>query len=308
MKTVTAVRLLAVVAMVLMGWGGMAYGEVRDSGEVEELSFSLTAADSQAEAEKPAHDETGDEKSGETSASDLAKKTQNPIADLISLPFQNNTNFNVGPDNRVQNVLNIQPVIPFNFDNFNLITRTILPVIYQPQVAPGTGDEFGLGDLQFTAWLSPAKDEGPVIGIGPVLRFPTNTDDALGTDKWSAGPSFVALVMEGPWVAGGLVQQVWSYAGDGDEPYVSEFLMQPFVNYNLDDGWYLSSSPIITANWNADASDVWTIPVGGGVGRVIKLGKLPINISFQSFYNTAAPAQGADWSIRFQMQFLFPKG
>jgi hypothetical protein len=245
---------------------------------------------------------------GGSDVGDLAKKTQNPVSDLISLPFQNNTSFNVGPKNRVQNVLNIQPVIPFTFDNFNLITRTILPVIYQPSVSPGTDDEFGLGNLQFTAFISPKNEEGLIFGVGPVLQFPTNTDDALGLDKWSAGPSIVGLMIEGPWVVGGLAQQVWSYCGEGDDPYVSEFLLQPFVNYNLDDGWYLVTAPIITANWNAKASDVWTIPLGGGFGRVVKLGNLPINFQVQSFYNVATPANGGEWSIRFQMQFLFPKG
>jgi hypothetical protein len=163
--------------------------------------------------------------------SELAKKTQNPVADLISLPFQNNTNFNFGPKEKTQNTLNIQPVVPFNLDeDWNLITRTIAPLICMPEFT-NEGSDFGLGDIQFTTFLSPANTEGLIWGAGPVFRFPTATDSRLGSDKWSAGPSAVVLKIEGPWVAGALVQNVWSYAGSSSRQSVNEFLLQYFISY-----------------------------------------------------------------------------
>ena len=242
------------------------------------------------------------------SQSDLAKAAQNPIANLISLPLQYNLNFNVGPDNDPQSVLNIQPVYPFALnDDWNVITRTILPVIYQPALVPGDDDEFGLGDLQFTAFFSPSKSEGFTWGVGPVFRFPTASHRNLGSEQLSLGPSFVGLTMRGPWVVGAIVQNVWSVAGDDGRSEVNEFLLQPFVNYNLDDGWYLVTAPIITANWAADSSDRWTIPLGGGFGKIFSIGQQPVNMQFQAFYNVEHPDNGSDWGIRLQLQFLFPK-
>ena len=239
---------------------------------------------------------------------DLAKAAQNPVANMISLPLQNNTNFGVGPGDDVQNVLNIQPVIPVKLsENWNLITRTIAPVIYQPELVPGTGSEFGLGDINMTLFLSPAKPGKLIWGVGPALSFPTATDQVLGTDKWSAGPSAVALTIRGPWVIGGLASNLWSYAGDDDRSDVNQFLFQYFINYNLPKGWYVSSAPIITANWEADSGNQWTVPFGGGVGKIFKIGKQPLNAQVQAFYNVEKPDNGPDWSLRLQLQFLFPK-
>jgi len=156
---------------------------------------------------------------------DLAKQTQNPVSDLISVPFQNNVNFGLGPHNRTQNILNIQPVIPFKLTNdINLITRTIIPIIRQPDLARTTGDTNGLGDIALSLFFSPANSGQVIWGMGPVLQFPTATDEVLGTRKWSAGPAGVALTIQGPWVVGALAQQVWSYAGNDDRGKVSTFL------------------------------------------------------------------------------------
>lgn len=238
---------------------------------------------------------------------DLAKATQNPVADLISLPFQNNLNFDVGPREKTQNVLNIQPVWPVHWnEDWNLITRTIAPVISQPAMAPGDDREFGLGDTTFTAWLSPRKPEKWIWGVGPVALLPTATDDALGSDKWGIGPSAVVLTMSGKWVVGSVFSNVWSFSGSGDQD-VNLFTWQYFINYNLPNGWYLVSAPIITSNWEADSSDKWTVPFGGGIGKVFRIGKQPININAQAFYNVEKPDYGPDWSARLQVQLLFPK-
>jgi len=239
---------------------------------------------------------------------ELAKQTQNPLADLISVPFQNNIGFNLGPHDRTQNVLNIQPIIPFNLtDNWNLITRTIVPVIYQPDVLSNSGGEFGLGDINMTLFLSPSKPGKLIWGLGPIVSFPTATDKTLGTDKWSAGPSAVLLTTTGDWVIGVLANNVWSFAGDDDRDDVNQLLLQYFINYNFQGGWYLSSAPINTANWKADDGNRWTIPIGGGGGKVFKLGKRPLNVSTQTFYNVEHPDFGPEWTLRLQLQFLFPK-
>jgi hypothetical protein len=238
----------------------------------------------------------------------LAKAAQNPVADMISVPIQNNFNFGFGPKDKLQNVMNIQPVVPITLsEDWNLITRTILPIVCLPELAPGVGPESGLGDIQLSLFLSPAKAKGFIWGVGPVLQFPSATDDLLGTGKFTAGPTAVALVIKGPWVVGALAQNVWSYAGDSDRKHVSNFLLQPFVNYNFKQGWYATSSPIMTIDWTADSDDMWTVPVGGGIGKILKIGKLPVNISTQAYYNVETPDNGADWQLRVQMQFLFPK-
>jgi hypothetical protein len=237
---------------------------------------------------------------------DLAKATQNPLASMISLPLQNNTNFGIGPGDDTQNILNIQPVWPFSLnDDWNFISRTIIPVISQPGITPGDSRTFGLGDTTFTGWLSP-KDSGKWIwGAGGALVVPTSTDDDLGAGEWALGPSVVLLTMPGKWVIGSLFSNVWSI-GSVDED-INFFTWQYFINYNLDGGWYLVSAPIITANWEANSDNTWTVPFGGGVGKIFRIGKLPLNGQVSGYYNAEKPDSGADWQLRIQLQFLFPK-
>ena len=165
-------------------------------------------------------------------------------------------------------------MIPLHLtEDWNLITRTIMPIINQPSLVPGDDSAFGLGDLNPTFFLSPAKP-GTLIWGGADVH-PADSDRlAAGHGKWSMGPAAVALSMQGPWVFGALANQQWSFAGWGDTD-VSAMLIQPFVNYNLPDGLYLVSAPIITANWKASSGDKWTVPVGGGAGKLFKLDKLP---------------------------------
>jgi hypothetical protein len=244
---------------------------------------------------------------GEDAKGELARATQNPVADLISVPFQWNVGFKSGPDDdRTASVLNVQPVIPLHLnDDLNLITRTILPIVNQPPVVPLGRQEWELGNLQFSAFFSPRKSECWIWGVGLIFEFPSHTNDVLASDNYSAGPTFVALRMQGPWVYGSLINQLWSFEGHDGE--VNKMLIQPFVNYNLKDGWYLSSSPIITADWTRESNNRWTVPIGGGVGKIIKIGKTPVNISTQFFYHVESPRNGDEWSARFQLQFLFPK-
>ena len=243
---------------------------------------------------------------GEDEIAELQRAVQNPVADLISLPFQYNTNFETGPLGKTQNVLNIQPVIPFNLnEDWNLITRTIIPLIDQPPFFEGMGRTSGLGNIQLSTFVSPREPGEWLWGAGPIFEFPTHSDGRLGSDNWSAGPSFVALKMDGPWVYGGLINQLWSYTSE--DPEVNKMLIQPFLNYNMDAGWYLTGSPIITADWTADSNNRWTVPVGGGIGRLVRIGKLPVNFSVQAYYNVETPDSGSDWSARFQITILLPK-
>jgi len=179
--------------------------------------------------------------------------------------------------------------------------------LYQPDATSNSGGEFGLGDINTTWFLSPSKPGKLIWGLGPILQFPTATDDTLGTGKWAAGPSVVLLTMPGHWVLGVLASNIWSYAGDSKRDDVNQFLLQYFVNYNLPNGWYLTSAPINTANWEADNDNRWTIPLGGGGGKIIKFGKLPINAQTQAFYNVEHPDSGPEWQFRIQIQFLFPR-
>ena len=238
----------------------------------------------------------------------LAKQAQNPVANLISLPFQNNINLGIGPDDETQNVLNIQPVWPVSIaDDWNLITRTIVPVASQPgYYTGGEGRVAGLGDTTFAAYLSPRAPSAFTWGVGPILLLPTATDDVLGADKWGAGISAIGLVMPGQWVIGSVISELVSFAGSGEQD-VNLLTWQYFINYNLPKAWYLTSAPIITANWEADSGDVWTIPFGGGFGRVFNIGSQPVNCQVQAFDNVEGPENGPDWQVRLQVQLLFPK-
>src|ERR1700734_1063018 len=221
----------------------------------------------------------------------LRKAAQNPVASLISVPIQENWNFGIGPDSRIQNVLNVQPVIPINLtQNWNLIVRWITPIIYQPlgvtEPPPPTGPDFafvanatpaaepnqgvyGFGDMQTAFFFSPKK--GKVIwGVGPQLLLPTATRTGiLGQGKFGIGPTAVVLVQPGKWTLGFLVNNVWSVAGHNDLPDVNQFLFQYFINYNLQKGYYLTWQPTITANWEMTKGGRWIVPLGGGVGPLM---------------------------------------
>jgi hypothetical protein len=247
-------------------------------------------------------------------ADDLRKQAQNPLATLISLPFEQSLDFGA-PDGSAY-ILNVQPVIPISLGDWNLINRTIIPfgsvsgdiggLPGLPEGANG-GRVWGLGDINHTTFLSPA-DSGPITwGVGPSIQLPTATDDQLGTGKWSIGPSAVFLAQPAPWSVALLVRQIWSFAGKSDRSDVNQFLIQPFINYNLDDGWYLVSEPAFVANWEAKSDQRWTAQIGGGFGRLFTIGEQPINIRAQGFYNVEKPDNAPDWVAKLNIAFLFPK-
>jgi hypothetical protein len=239
----------------------------------------------------------------------LRKAAQNPIANLISVPVQNNNNFSVGPDNRTQDVLNIQPVIPTHLsENWNLITRIITPIVFQPTSSqPVNQGGYGFGDLNPSFFLSPAKPGKIIWGVGPTIVLPTATNPVLGQGKWSIGPAVVVLAQPGKWTLGGLVNNVWSFAGQSARPDVNQMLFQYFINYNLNRGWYITWQPTLTANWEATNGGRWVVPFGGGVGRIMKLGFQPVNITTQFYGNAIHPPGASPWGLRVQLAFLFPK-
>lgn len=236
---------------------------------------------------------------------------------MVSLPLQSNTNFNIGPYERTGEIFNVQPVVPITLDSdWNLILRVIVPFIYRPNAAFESGGGSGLGDVNATFFFSPSKGGTFVWGVGPTITAPTATRTklglekvSLGTEKWSAGPAAVGLFISGPWVAGALVNQQWSFAGKESRENVSTLLIQPFVNYNMSDGWYLTSSPIITANWNpAPGAGKWNVPLGGGVGKIFKVAGQAMNGQIGAYYNVEKPTEySSDWQLRAQLTFLFPR-
>lgn len=261
------------------------------------------------------------EKPPEADTQNLAKAAQNPIASLISVPIQNNFNFGVGPYDQTQYVLNVQPVIPVSLSpSWLVVNRIITPIVNQPTItinppsAPGlppnvdTGYSFGLGDINPQFYFVPKNTGNITLGIGPQFSFPTATTDVTGSGKWGVGPVGVIVYTYSHWVIGALATQLWSFAGDSDRQAVSSFLLQPFINYNLPKGWYITTSPQITANWMAEPGEQWTLPLGGGIGRLFKVGNQPVNASLQAYGNVIKPENGPDWLLRFQIQLLFPTG
>ena len=245
----------------------------------------------------------------ELSAEDLAKIAQNPVGNLISVPFQNNLNLNTGPYQKNQDILNIQPVIPIDVNaDWNIITRTILPIISMPPLSPYQGRTTGLGDLQITAFLSPANPGAWIWGVGAITQQPTHSDPLLGNNNSGYGPSAVVLHLEkgSPWVYGFLANNVWS-SNNSNAPSYNNGLIQPFLNYNFKGGLYLTSSPIMTVNWQAKGPNQWTVPMGGGVGKIFHFGRLPVNSQFAGYYNVARPDFAPNWQIRLQVQLMFPK-
>lgn len=239
----------------------------------------------------------------QTSQEELSQQAANPLADLMSFPLQNNTDFGLGPYDRSMNVLNVQPVIPFAGGKW--ITRTILPFVWLPDVAAEDGlYSSGLSDLTFTAFYVPGGGSTK-LGVGPILEFPTGGSQR-GSEKWSAGLSGVVLAQPGDWTLGLLANNVWSYAGAEDREDVNKGLLQYFVVFQLGGGWYVNSAPIITVDWQADSGQRWKVPFGAGAGKVMFVGKLPVNVQAGAYTFVEKPDVGPDWQLRVQVQFLLP--
>jgi hypothetical protein len=247
---------------------------------------------------------------------DLSKKSQNPLGNVISVPIEWFHYGDMANDSDADVVM-IKPVYPVNLGSYNLINRMIIPYIginanvggvdLGETPSPATSEkESGLGNIQYQGMFSPA-DPGKIIwGLGPAIAMPTNSND-LGSDKWSAGPALVVLTMPGKWVLGALAQNIWSFAGPSDAADVNKLTFQYFINYNLSKGWYLTTTPVMTADWEKPSSERWTVPLGGGIGKMVRFGKQPVDFKLQAYSNIEKPEGGPDWTTMFAVKFLFPK-
>lgn len=237
---------------------------------------------------------------------DLAKESQNPVAARISVPIKNKFNFGAGSEDAFVYDMEFQPVYPMSLGDLNLINRFIIPVSYQEGLSPGMDDEFGLRNITYQAFFSPAKPGKIIWGLGPAMILPTNSNDSLGNDKWAAGPAALALTMKGPWVSGLLAQHFWDFAGKDHAANVNLSTLQYFINYNTPN-YYLNTSPTMSYNWDAAGSDAWTIPVGGGIGKIVRFGGMPVDLRLSAYWHAKAPESASEWFTELQFKFIFPK-
>ncbi|MEJ8858822.1 transporter [Variovorax robiniae] len=241
-------------------------------------------------------------------AEDLAKKLSNPVAAMISVPFQYNYDHRYGTDDSGhKSVLNVQPVVPIELNaDWNLISRTIVPIVSQTNIQSGTSQS-GLGDITQSFFFSPKKPGagGLIWGVGPVLLLPTGTDSALSARKWGAGPTFVLLKQEGPWTYGMLANHIWAGGGDSNRPSISNTFVQPFLSYTTKDAWTYGINTESTYDWK---NRQWSVPINFTVGKLIKVGTQPINLTGGLRYWAEGPDSGPKGlGLRFVVTFLFPK-
>jgi hypothetical protein len=239
----------------------------------------------------------------------LARQLTNPVAALISVPLQLNYNSDIGPaDDGEQWVLNLQPVIPFSLnEDWNLISRTILPIVDQSDIFPGAGSQTGLGDTVQSLFFSPKAPTagGWIWGAGPVFLLPTGSDDLLTTDKWGAGPTGVALRQQGQWTVGMLANHIWSFAGESRRDDVNATFLQPFMSFTTPTAWTYTLQSESTYDWeNSD----WQVPIRGVVSKVTRVGSQLLSIGGGVNYWLASADRGPEgWGLRFTVTLLFPR-
>ncbi len=239
----------------------------------------------------------------------LAKQLQNPLGNLIIIPFQNNTDLDVGRHKGTVDNLNIQPMIPIHVsEDWNVITRVTLPLVWSPTSQPAKSVPFGTGPTGLSIFLSPANAiDGWVWGVGPSALLPTSSDRSLGSNVWGMGPAFAVVKTAGPIVAGALVSDVFSLGGTsgrGGTKY-QVLTANPFFNYNFDSGWFVGTVPTITSV-RTSRGERWTLPVGANIGRVVKIGgRLPVALLVGAYYNAVRPQFGASWQLRSQIAIIF---
>lgn len=239
---------------------------------------------------------------------DLAKKLSNPVADLISVPFQLNYDTGFGTTDADRWLLNFQPVLPFSIsENWNLISRTVIPFVSLGALTPGGDSTTGVGSTTQSFFFSPKKPtaNGIIWGVGPAIGIPAS-DSTLGPEEWSAGVTGVVLRQSGPWTVGALANQLWSFTGDEIGSDVDAAYLQPFVAYTTPKAVTFSLDSEASYDW---IGDQWTASVNGTVGKVVKVGKLPVQFTGGVRYWIDTPEAGPDgWGARFVTTILFPKG
>ena len=268
-------------------------------------SAAVAQQDASAQAQKDATAAGSGGKADEEA--ELAKKLQNPVASLISVPLQSNWDFGIGSANAMRYTLNVQPVIPFSLNaEWNLITRTIIPVIHAESPVAGGDSTSGLGDIVQSFFLSPSAptNRGWIWGVGPVFLYPSATDDALGAEKWGAGPTAVLLKQDSGWTYGLLANHIWSFAGEGSRADVSATFLQPFVTYTTKTYTTFGINTESTYDWQ---NSQWTVPINLTVSQLLKIGGQPIQFTLGGRVYAERPDGGPDWGLRFAVTFLFPK-
>jgi len=237
---------------------------------------------------------------------ELAKELVNPVADLISVPLQNNWDFGIGPEEAMRYTLNVQPVTPFHLSpDWNLIVRTIMPIIHAEAPAKGLDDRTGLGDILQSFFFSPKKPTsgGWLWGAGPVILYPSGTD-GLSAHKWAAGPTAVMLKQQSGWTLGMLANHIWSFDGGGEQDISATFL-QPFLAFTTKTATTLSLTSESTYDWEGEQ---WTVPINLSVSQLLKIGGLPLSPQAGVRVYAERPDGGPDWGLRFAVTFLLPKG
>jgi len=254
-------------------------------------------------AQEPA---TGEANAQQDQTSELAKKAQNPVADLIIMPLQYNIDYGIGPAGASQQTLKFMPVIPFSLGpDWNLITRTIIPWIDAESPVEGGEDKSGLGDIQQSFFFTPKKPVGGwILGAGPIIQYSSATDDALGSEKWGAGPSVIALQQKNGWTIGTLANHVWSFAGNDDRANVNMTFLQPFLAKTTKSYTTYSINTESLYDWE---NSQWTVPINVSIGQMFKIGKQPISLELGYRYYAEKPEGGPDWGLRVFVKFLFPK-
>lgn len=242
---------------------------------------------------------------GETDAHELAKKLSNPVASLISFPFQSNFDFGMGTGSGWRYQMNIQPVVPFRLNSkWNLISRTILPVIHQHNVVD-TGTQSGLGDITQSFFFSPAENKSFILAAGPALLIPTATNDALGTEKFGIGPTFLVLNQNKGWTTGVLTNHIWSIAGDDDRASVNSTFLQPFLAYNTRDAWTYTVNTESSYDWTANH---WSVPINFTISKLVKFGRHPVSLGGGIRCWVTSPAGGPEnCGLRMIVTPLFPR-
>jgi hypothetical protein len=243
----------------------------------------------------------------EPEGADLAKKLNNPISDLVSVPFQFNWQNGIGPKDQTQYILNIQPVMPFSVtEDMNLIVRVIAPIVSQPPVGTGGLAASGVADVLASFFLSPKR--GSITwGVGPVISLPSTNVPTLGTQKWSAGPTGVALKQKNGWTVGTLVNQIWSFAGQTDRRTVNQMFLQPVVVYTTAKLWSFTANSESTADWKVESPNRWTVPVNLAFSKLSSFGTFPASYQFGWGYFVKKPVDGPTWKVRATITILMPK-
>jgi len=253
----------------------------------------------------PAQVATSTQPGTNSTLQDLAKSVHNPFADFVKVPLQSTTGFSIGPHHNAGESLNLQPLIPFSLNaEWDLMARPSLSVTYRPS----PHEQFGLNDLQTSFFVTPHNADKWIWGVGPIFQFPTATSDALGTGRWSGGPTAALIYSKGPWFNGVLAYQLLSFAGNRARGSVNQTYVEPEVSYNFESGWYVACDPPMTFDWTTNASNGWTIPIGADVGDAFNAGSHAMSFQVGAYDLARRPDGAPQWIIRVQLTALFPTG